>query len=61
MTICTPDRPRATRLRRKAGQPAPSSREVTFGDWHVDLIPPKDVVATRLYLASGVLFPTTPV
>ncbi|MEU7878933.1 hypothetical protein [Microbispora bryophytorum] len=28
-----------------------------FGDWHADLTPPKDVVATRLEALS----PTTPV
>jgi hypothetical protein len=32
-----------------------------FGDWHLDLTPPKDVVATRLDLAPGALFPTAPV
>ncbi|MEU7912897.1 hypothetical protein [Microbispora bryophytorum] len=32
-----------------------------FGDWHADLTPPEDVVATRLDLATGALFPTTPV
>jgi len=31
------------------------------GDWHLDLTPPKDVVATRLYPAPGALFPTAPV
>ncbi|MGW0964556.1 hypothetical protein ACWD4K_37605, partial [Streptomyces gelaticus] len=32
-----------------------------FGDWHLDLTPPKDVIATKLDLAPGALFPTTPV
>ncbi|MYS80797.1 hypothetical protein GTZ85_11385 [Streptomyces sp. SID5474] len=32
-----------------------------FGDWHLDLTPPKDVVATRLDPAPGTLFPTAPV
>ncbi|MEU7938252.1 hypothetical protein [Microbispora bryophytorum] len=32
-----------------------------FGDRHLDLSPPRDVVATRLDLAPGALFPTTPV
>ncbi|WP_322748037.1 MULTISPECIES: Tn3 family transposase [unclassified Frankia] len=32
-----------------------------FGDWHLDLTPPKDVVATRLDPAPGALFPTAPV
>lgn len=32
-----------------------------FGDWHLDLTPPKDVIATRLELAPGALFPTAPV
>jgi hypothetical protein len=32
-----------------------------FGDWHLDLTPPKDVIATRLDLAPGALFPTVPV
>ncbi|WP_167538675.1 hypothetical protein [Microbispora catharanthi] len=32
-----------------------------FGDWHLDLISPKDVVAARSHLAPGALFPTTPV
>jgi Tn3 transposase DDE domain len=31
-----------------------------FGDWHLDLTPPKDVAATRLDLAPGALFPTAP-
>ncbi|MCX5114944.1 hypothetical protein OOK13_42200 [Streptomyces sp. NBC_00378] len=32
-----------------------------FGDWHLDLTPPKDVIATKLDLAPGALIPTTPV
>jgi hypothetical protein len=32
-----------------------------FGDWHLDLTPPKDVVATRLDLVLGALFSTGPV
>lgn len=32
-----------------------------FGDWHLDLTPPEDVIATRLDLAPGALFPTAPV
>ncbi|WP_261558713.1 hypothetical protein [Frankia tisae] len=32
-----------------------------FGNWYLDLTPPKDVVAIRLNLAPGTLFPTAPV